>query len=72
MAEREIPDTVTRVVVVTGNQGAHEFFGDTWGVSIQDDGQTLKLFKQGRGAQARMERDEALARDVAEDRYGRR
>jgi hypothetical protein len=59
---RKLED-LTRVVVVHDGT-AKEFFADEWEFSRQDDGQTLKLFATGDGAQPRAARHEALTQDI--------
>ncbi|PZU04674.1 MAG: hypothetical protein DI630_00730 [Gordonia sp. (in: high G+C Gram-positive bacteria)] len=46
---------LTRIVVVQAgrNAGAQEFWADSWTVSQQDDGATLKLFACGEGSRPR-------------------
>jgi hypothetical protein len=58
-----IPISTTRVVVVTPD-GQHEFWADSWTESVQDCGQTLKLFARGSGDAAREELRESLIRDL--------
>lgn len=58
-----VPSSATRVVIVTPD-GQHEFWADSWAESVQDEGQTLKLFARGSGDAARDARRESLSRDV--------
>jgi hypothetical protein len=63
----QYPDKVpnlTRVVVVTPNGGAREFWGDEWQISVQDDGQTIKLFSKGDGHEAQSRASRALGQDL--------
>lgn len=60
---RLVPSLATRVVIVTPN-GQHEFWADSWTESVQDDGQTLKLFARGSGDAARDARRGSLIRDL--------
>lgn len=55
--------SATRVVVVTPD-GQHEFWADSWTESVQDGGQTLKLFARGSGDAAREVLRESLIRDL--------
>lgn len=43
---------VTRVVVVSKDGEFKEYWADSWGVSVQDAGRTVKVFARGDGAQA--------------------
>lgn len=54
---------LTRVVIVNDGK-ATEYWADSWELSEQDDGRTLKLFGSGDGVLAREDRDVALARDL--------
>lgn len=57
------PAAYTRVVIITPDV-QHEFWADSWAESVQDGGQTLKLFARGSGDAARKARRESLSRDV--------
>lgn len=41
---REVPETVTRVVLVNADSTYTERWAESWDVYVQDDGRTLKLF----------------------------
>lgn len=58
-----VPSLATRVVIITPN-GQHEFWADSWAESVQDEGQTLKLFARGSGDSAGKARRESLSRDL--------
>lgn len=62
----EIPETVTRVVLVGGCRCGHphEHWADEWDVSVQDDGKTLKLFAKGEGEDVKQDRIESLGETV--------
>lgn len=60
---------VTRVDIIQeyGALGAdREHWADSWTISVQDDGKTLKLFGKGTGAAARSIRNQALAEFIAD------
>jgi hypothetical protein len=54
---------LTRVVIVNDGK-ATEYWANSWELSEQDDGRTLKLFGSGDGVLARKDRDVSLARDL--------
>lgn len=52
---------VTRVVLVTENGEYPEYWADSWRVSIQDGGKTVKLIANGNGKEAIEARNSAFA-----------
>jgi len=63
MGSGVIPISATRIVIITP-EGQHEFWADSWAESVQDEGQTLKLFARGSGDAAREELRESLIHDL--------
>ena len=60
---------LTRVEVsMSGQLFKREHWADSWELSWQDDGRTLKLFGKGNGQEAQAERDAALIGEVNGDR----
>lgn len=59
-----VPRKLTRVDVIAPGNGRREHWADTWDISVQDDGRTMKLFAKGDGAAAQQERNDALAEDI--------
>ena len=59
----QLTDTgATRIVVVPADRSqAQEFWADSWSISVQDDGQTLKLIARGDGETAKKKRSESFA-----------
>ena len=53
---------LTRVDII--GDRFYEIWADEWEASIQDDGQTLKLYQFGDGCDAKAERDRVLDRDL--------
>jgi hypothetical protein len=51
---------VTRIDIVHNTLDPREYWADSWSLSIQDDGKTLKLFAEGYGDEARDKRDAEL------------
>jgi hypothetical protein len=60
---------VTRIHIVTPD-GSKEYWADSWQISRQDGGRTLKIFATGDGSQARADRNAALAQFIADNPVG--
>lgn len=52
---------VTRIDIVQDSARQREHWADSWELSVQDHGKTLKLFALGDGDKAKDQRDAALA-----------
>ncbi|EIU51775.1 hypothetical protein [Mycobacteroides abscessus] len=52
-------EDVTRVVIIADNTYT-EYWADSWKISVQDGGKTVKLLTQGDGASAVESRNQAL------------
>jgi hypothetical protein len=67
----EIPNTVTRVVIVaTNGLVAREHFAESFDIHVQDEGRTVKLVAKGDGGKARNDRTASLGRNLVEDWHG--
>lgn len=67
-ADRELPESITRVHVVGHDGTLLETFAAGWDVAVLDEGRTVKLFARGTPEQAeraRRSRRQSLARDLA-------
>lgn len=66
-AVQALARNLTRVDIVgcVDAVGYRECWADSWELSVQDDGRTLKLFATGDGTTAKATRDQALAADLA-------
>lgn len=53
---------LTRVDII--GDRVYEIWADEWEASIQDDGQTLKLYQFGDGCDAKAERDRVLGNEL--------
>lgn len=64
----EVPDTITRVVIINGGEKGdklqQEEFASSWQIEVQDDGRTLKLIRPDRGRKEREARGHELAKDM--------
>jgi hypothetical protein len=60
---------VTRIHIVTPD-GHKEYWADSWQISRQDGGRTLKIFATGDGSGAQAERNAALAQFISDNPVG--